>query len=424
MSAVVLLGSQWGDEGKGKITDFLAEKADCVVRYQGGSNAGHTVEVASEKFMLHLIPSGILYPKTTCVVGNGVVIDMGAIIEEMNGLKDRGIDVSNLRISSRAPIVMPYHKRMDAIEDEAKKIGTTKKGIGPAYEDKMARTGFRICDLLYDPEFDSKFREQVEKKNILLERIYGVEGFEAGALLEELHQQVSCLEPYVTDTSCLVYNAIQEGKKVLFEGAQGTLLDIDHGTYPFVTSSYPTAGGACVGAGVGPTCISRVLGIAKAYTTRVGEGPFPTELTDELGEVLRNRGAEFGVTTGRPRRCGWLDAVILRYAVRINGLTDFAITKLDVLDTLETVKICVAYNYKGKRLTEFPENINVLEECSPEYIELPGWQTDISGISRYEDLPENTRRYLDKIKELTGIRQSLIAVGPRRDQTIVQDQLF
>jgi adenylosuccinate synthase len=424
MSAVVLVGSQWGDEGKGKITDFLAEKADCVVRYQGGSNAGHTVEVANEKFMLHLIPSGILYPKTTCVIGNGVVVDMGEVLKELQGLQERGIDTSNLRISSRAQVVMPYHKEIDAIEDECKKIGTTKRGIGPAYEDKISRVGFRLCDLLYDPDFKERFSRELERKNLFLQKIYGAPGFEAEAIITELMEQVQQLEKYVADTSQLVYQAIKAGKKVLFEGAQGTLLDIDHGTYPYVTSSHPTAGGACVGAGVGPTSINRVIGVVKAYTTRVGEGPFPTELNDANGELLRERGAEFGTTTGRARRCGWLDAVILRYAARINGLTDLAITKLDVLDSFTTIKICVAYRYKGELIYEFPDNLGVLGNCVPEYIEMPGWQQDISRIERYEDLPAATQDYIAKIEELSGVKQSLVAVGPKRSQTIVSDQLF
>jgi len=423
MSAVVLVGSQWGDEGKGKITDFLAEKADCVVRYQGGSNAGHTVEVASEKFMLHLIPSGILYPKTTCIIGNGVVVDMGEVLTELKGLQERGIDTSNLRISSRAQVVMPYHKEIDAIEDQCKKIGTTKRGIGPAYEDKISRTGFRICDL-FDPGFKERFAQEMERKNLLLQKIYDAPGFEIEAIYAELMDQAARLQKYVADTSLLVNQAIKEGKKVLFEGAQGTLLDIDHGTYPYVTSSYPTSGGACIGAGVGPTNISRVIGVVKAYTTRVGEGPFPTELNDANGELLRSRGAEFGTTTGRARRCGWLDAVILRYAARINGLTDLAITKLDVLDTFATIKICVAYRYKGEILYEFPDNLGILQECVPEYIEMPGWQQDISQIEHYEDLPAAARNYIAKVEELCGVKQAIVAVGPKRTQTIVSDQLF
>ncbi|MGS0765921.1 adenylosuccinate synthase [Syntrophomonas curvata] len=425
MAAVVLVGAQWGDEGKGKITDFLAEKADCVVRYQGGSNAGHTVETDHGKFMLHLIPSGILYPATLCIVGNGVVVDMEKIIEEIKGLQGRGIDTSNLRISLRAPAVLPYHKKLDELEDQSSHIGTTKRGIGPAYADKINRIGFRIGDFLEDARFlEERFKSQVEYKNRLIKEIYHEEGFDWRQLLQETLEQVNWLKPYLADTSLLIYAAINENKKVLFEGAQGTLLDIDHGTYPFVTSSHPIAGGACVGAGIGPTCINRVLGVAKAYTTRVGEGPFPTELQDKDGEMLRRKGMEFGTTTGRPRRCGWLDAVILRYAARVNGLTELAITKLDVLDEFSTIKICTAYRYKGQSMSEFPGTISVLDQCEPEYIELPGWQQDISQVTSYADLPINARNYLAKIEELAGVKQSLIAVGPGREQTIVDDRLY
>ena len=425
MAAVVLVGTQWGDEGKGKITDFLAQKADCVVRYQGGSNAGHTVEVKGEKFMLHLIPSGILYPATLCIVGNGVVVDLGKIIAEMTGLQQRGIDTSNLRISRKAPVVLPYHKKLDTLEDKKSQIGTTKRGIGPTYADKINRIGFRIADFLEDREIlENRFKAQVEYKNRIIREIYQEEDFDWQQLLEETLEQVGQLKPYLADTSYLIHQHIKEDKKVLFEGAQGTMLDIDHGTYPFVTSSHPIAGGACVGAGIGPTFIDRVLGVAKAYTTRVGEGPFPTELYDTAGEILRRRGMEFGTTTGRPRRCGWLDAVVLRYAVRVNGLTDLAITKLDVLDEFSTIKICTAYRYKGQLIHEFPDTTSVLNQCEPEYIELPGWQQDITGVTSYKDLPANARNYLAKIEELTGVKQSLIAVGPGREQTIVNDQLY
>lgn len=425
MPATVLIGTQWGDEGKGKITDFLAQKADCVIRYQGGSNAGHTVEVANEKFMLHLIPSGILYPDTLCIIGNGVVVDMGKVIEELEALQKRGIDTSNLRISLRAPVVMPYHRKLDALQDQSSNIGTTKRGIGPTYADKINRIGFRICDFLADRDYlKGRFQKMVESKNRLIEEIYHEEGFDYQVMMDEALEQANKLRKYFADTSYLVDQYIRQGKKVLFEGAQGTLLDIDHGTYPYVTSSHPIAGGACVGAGIGPTKINKVLGVAKAYTTRVGEGPFVTELNDSVGEKLRSRGAEFGVTTGRPRRCGWLDAVILRYAVRVNGLTDIAITKLDVLDDFETIKICVGYRYGDQLLTEFPEIPGVLEQCVPEYIEMPGWMEDITKVTRYEDLPVNARAYLQKIEELTGIKHCLIAVGPNRKQTIVLCDLF
>lgn len=425
MSAIVLIGSQWGDEGKGKITDFLAEKADCVVRYQGGSNAGHTVEVLDQQFKLHLIPSGILYPNTQCIIGNGTVVDMGELIKELQGLESRGVDTSNLRISRRAPIVLPYHKKIDSLEDRTSNIGTTKRGIGPAYADKINRIGFRIGDLLDSPAyFESRFEAQVKQKNRIIEEIHGEAGFDCRELLDELRQQAEHLKPYIADTSLLIYEAIKKGRKVLFEGAQGTLLDIDHGTYPYVTSSHPIAGGACVGAGIGPTCIDRVIGVAKAYTTRVGEGPFPTELYDADGDMLQQRGMEFGTTTGRKRRCGWLDAVVLRYATRLNCLTDLAITKLDVLDEFAVLKICTGYKYKGAVISEFPESIEVLEGCEPVYMELPGWRQDITGVTEYEQLPPNARRYLEVIYGLTGVKQTLIAVGPKRSQTIVQDQLF
>ncbi len=425
MSAVVLVGAQWGDEGKGKVTDFLAEQANCVVRYQGGSNAGHTVEVANEQFKLHLIPSGILYPETLCVVGNGVVVDMEKLIEEIKGLNERGISTDNLKISLRAPVVIPYHKKIDELEERSSKIGTTKRGIGPTYADKINRIGFRMSDLVeLTDNFKARFKAQVEYKNRLIEEIYNDKGFHYQDLLDQLTGQAEQLKKYLADTSCLVYQAIQAGQKVLFEGAQGTLLDIDHGTYPYVTSSHPIAGGACTGAGIGPTCINRVLGVAKAYTTRVGEGPFPTELFDADGEALQARGAEFGTTTGRPRRCGWLDVVILRYAVRINGLTDFAFTKLDVLDTFDTIKICIGYKYKGNLMTEFPENADVLAACTPEYIEMPGWKQDITGTTTYEELPQKARDYIEKIEELTGIKHAIIAVGPKRTQTIIGSRLF
>lgn len=424
MPAVVLVGAQWGDEGKGKITDYLADEADCIVRYQGGSNAGHTVELDHQKFMLHLIPSGILHPEKICVIGNGVVVDLGKLIEEIDGLHQRGMSTDNLRISSRASVVMPYHKKLDEIEDRTHQIGTTKRGIGPTYADKISRVGFRISDLLRAGQFMERFTAEVSMKNRLIKEFYGEPGFDLDDMYGQLMKQIDLVRHYVTDTSLLVHTALRDGKKVLFEGAQGTLLDIDHGTYPYVTSSNPTAGGACIGAGIGPTEIGRVIGIAKAYTTRVGEGPFPTEQLDETGEFLRQRGAEFGTTTGRPRRCGWLDAVILRYAARINGLTDLAITKLDVLDAFPVVKICVGYHCRGELLKEFPENNHILQDCKPEYIEMPGWQQDISGITEYADLPVAAQDYIRVIEELTGVKQALLAVGPKRNQTIVTKSLF
>ncbi|HWP98730.1 MAG TPA: adenylosuccinate synthase [Syntrophomonadaceae bacterium] len=425
MSTLIVVGAQWGDEGKGKVTDFLAQQADYVVRYQGGSNAGHTVEVMDKKFMLHLIPSGILYPKTICVIGNGVVVDMGKLLDELHELQLRGIDTEHLRISQRAPVVLPYHKKIDELEDCASKIGTTKRGIGPTYADKINRVGFRFSDILHGGDhFREKFKSQVEFKNRIIEEIYGEKGFNFQELLDQVMDQAEALRKYVADTSLLVYNAIKDGKKVLFEGAQGTLLDIDHGTYPYVTSSNPTAGGACVGSGIGPTSIDQVLGIAKAYTTRVGEGPFPTEELGAIGEELRQRGAEYGTTTGRPRRCGWMDTVILRYAVRVNGLTNLAVTKLDVLDGFDTIKICTAYRCQGQLLYDFPENSNILEQCEPVYIEMPGWKQDISSFTNLDQLPVQALNYIHKIEELVGVKQALVAVGPNRVQTIITGRFF
>ncbi len=425
MSALVVVGAQWGDEGKGKITDFLAEYADLVVRYQGGSNAGHTVYVGQNKFMLHLIPSGILYPEKLCIIGNGVVIDMEKTWQEIQGLEERGVSTENLKISSRAHIVAPYHKKLDELEEIVSNIGTTKRGIGPAYTDKISRQGFRIADFINkDALAIERFKIQLQAKNRILKEVYGEESYDPDQVLDQLFAQAAKLSKYVTDTSLLIYDALQTGKKVLLEGAQGTLLDIDHGTYPYVTSSNPSAGGACIGAGIGPTNIKQVLGIAKSYTTRVGEGPFPTELSDDIGEYLREKGAEFGTTTGRARRCGWLDAVILRYAVRINGLTSIALTKLDVLDDLDSIKICVAYEINGEIVNEFPESISGLANCKPVYIEMPGWKQDISKITKFEDLPEKTKQYINKVEELIGVKQKLIAVGPGRDQTIIDGNIF
>lgn len=427
MAVIVLVGTQWGDEGKGKITDFLAEKADVVIRYQGGSNAGHTVVVGDRELKLHLIPSGILYPEKLCVIGNGVVLDPKTLLEEIDYLENAGISTDNLRISARAQVVMPYHKRLDELEEESKgeyKIGTTKRGIGPAYMDKVARSGIRFVDLLDPDEFVPKVKAVLRQKNELLTKVYGVAAIDETKLIEDYLGYADRLRRYAADTSLLINSAVENGQNVLFEGAQGTLLDIDLGTYPYVTSSHPVAAGACVGAGIGPTRIDRVLGVVKAYTTRVGEGPFPSELLDEVGEEIRRRGCEFGTTTGRPRRCGWLDTVILRYARRVNGIDRIAVTKLDVLDSLPKIKICTAYEYRGKVMTEFPDSLKVLAECRPVYEEMPGWMQDITGIDRWERLPDNTRRYLDRIRELTGLDFSLVAVGPERSQTIVVEQPF
>lgn len=427
MAAVVLIGSQWGDEGKGKITDFLAEKAKVVVRYQGGNNAGHTVVANGEEFKLHLIPSGILYEDKTCVIGNGVVIDPKVLLEELDYLAKRGIKTGKLLISSNAQVIMPYHRVLDGLEEEARgehKIGTTKRGIGPAYMDKASRIGIRIIDLLDKDEFAQKLRQNLVEKNNILVKLYGKEALNFDEIYNKYLDYAEKLRPMVTDSSLVIDKNIRAGEKVLFEGAQGTLLDIDHGTYPYVTSSSPIAGGACIGAGVGPTRINRVIGVIKAYTTRVGEGPFPTELLDKTGEEMRANGHEFGTTTGRARRCGWFDAVIARYAARVSGLSDFAVTKLDVLTGLETLKICVGYRVNEEILTEFPQSQKIFQQCRPLYEELPGWQEDITNVRRFEDLPEAARNYVQRIEVLTGVPATLVAVGPGREQTIVRGEIF
>lgn len=427
MSTVVVIGAQWGDEGKGKVTDFLAEKADMVVRYMGGNNAGHTVVVDDREFKLHLIPSGILYPDKICVIGSGVVIDPAVLLEELESLGRRGIGVENLRISQRAHIIFPYHQKLDQVEEERKgssKIGTTCRGIGPAYTDKSARVGIRVIDLLDREEFETLLQRNIEDKMDLLKEVYGCESLDYSSVLDSYRGYAESLKRYVCDTSVVVNNAIKQGKNVLFEGAQGTLLDLDHGTYPYVTSSHPTAGAACLGAGIGPTKIGRVIGVAKAYTTRVGEGPFPTELQDSAGAYIRKQGAEVGTTTGRPRRCGWFDGVVARYSARINGLDYLAITKLDILSGLDKVKICTGYNYRGEIMEEFPASLKVLKECTPIYEEFGGWQEDISGARKLADLPSGARKLLDRISEVSGTPVALIGVGSRRSQTILTADLY
>ncbi|WP_425059397.1 Adenylosuccinate synthetase [Sporomusa carbonis] len=427
MSSVVVIGTQWGDEGKGKIVDFLAEKADVVVRYQGGNNAGHTVVVDGTEFKLHLLPSGILYSGKTCVVGNGVVVDPAVMLKELKGMQDKGIDTSGLKVSNRAHVIMPYHRLLDEVEEESRgdrKIGTTKRGIGPCYMDKNSRAGIRMVDLMDEEEFCSKLEFNLEAKNHLLKAVYGVEGFDYEQVKQEYLEYARQLKPYVTDTAAVLHDAIKTGKKVLFEGAQATLLDLDHGTYPYVTSSHPIAGGACIGAGVGPTQINKVVGVVKAYTTRVGEGPFPTELHDEVGQTIRERGHEYGTTTGRPRRCGWLDACVVRYAGYVSGIDYMAITRLDILDGLKTLKICTGYKYKGQLLNEFPASLKVLAQVEPVYEELPGWDEPTSSVRRYEDLPVNARRYIERLREVSGIAVGIVSVGPGRDQTIILADMF
>ncbi|MGI6361741.1 MAG: adenylosuccinate synthase [Bacillota bacterium] len=426
MSTAVIVGAQWGDEGKGKIIDFLAQKADMVVRSQGGNNAGHTVVCGDETYKLHLIPSGILYDDVECIIANGVVADLAVVLKELDGLAAQGIGSDNLRISQRAQMIMPYHCQMDALQETLKgdsKIGTTKRGIGPAYVDKIARTGFRLIDLMDWPSFLQKLHSNIEEKNRIFE-LYGQELIDEEKIIADFKVYAERIKPYLADTAPIINQAIDDGKNVLFEGAQGTLLDIDHGTYPYVTSSYPTAGGACTGSGVGPTKIKRVLGIAKSYTTRVGDGPFPTELFDGIGETIRQQGFEFGTTTGRPRRCGWFDAVISRYSMMINGLTDLIVTKLDVLDSLSEIKICTAYEYQGRIITDFPADLSVLSECQPIYESLPGWQAPTTDCRSFSELPLNAQKYLQRVAELSGVEISIVAVGPERTQTIVINEIF
>lgn len=419
MSTLALVGAQWGDEGKGKIIDILAEKADMVVRSQGGNNAGHTVVVKGETYKLHLIPSGILYKNTDCIIGNGTVVDPKVVIAEMDGLKKRGIDLSRLKIDSRAHVILPYHLELDALSEDARgkaDIGTTKKGIGPCYMDKAERIGIRMYDLINPTSFKEKLERNVEIKNKLIVKIYGGNPVSFDEILKDYTNYAKILSPYVCDTSVLIYDAIKANKNILFEGAQGALLDLDVGTYPYVTSSHPVSGGVCVGAGIGPTLIKECLGIAKAYTTRVGKGPFPTELDDEIGEKIRQVGAEFGTTTGRPRRCGWLDAVILRFAVRVNGLTGIALNKLDTLTGIGKLKICTSYKKGETVVRHFPSDISELAECEPIYIELDGWKEDISGVTNFSDLPKNAQNYIKTIEKEIDCKISMIGVGPQRHQ--------
>lgn len=430
MSSVVLIGSQWGDEGKGKITDYLAEHADVVARFQGGNNAGHTVIVGDIEYKLHLIPSGIIYPGTKGIIGNGVVVDPEVLLDEMEYLRGKGVEVdpSNLKISSHAHIIMPYHKILDGLEEEARgdaKIGTTKRGIGPCYVDKIARVGIRFCDLVDEETFKAKLALNVRLKNRTLSKLYDQnELLDYDKIYAQFMEYRQMLAPFVDDVSVILNNYLKIGDKVLFEGAQGTLLDIDHGTYPFVTSSNPTAGFAAVGTGVGPTRIDSVLGVTKAYLTRVGEGPFPTELFDEVGDILGTVGHEFGTTTGRKRRCGWFDAVLMNYTAGINGLTHMAVTKLDVLDSLKTIKICTAYEIDGVVTKNFPPTLAELEKAKPVYEEVPGWECSTEGIKTYAELPLNAKAYLKKLEEIVDVPIAIIAVGPKRDETITIIDLF
>ncbi len=423
MASVVVIGTQWGDEGKGKIVDLLAEHADVVIRFQGGNNAGHTMVIRGEKFINHLVPSGILQNKI-CVLGNGMVVDPAVLLKEIDFLASKGIATGpdRIRISEIAQLIMPYHQRIDLAREEkkgAQQIGTTGRGIGPAYEDKVARRGIRFVELLEPETFERMVRMILEEKNFYLQNYFNAQPLDAESVIRQYREFAERLAPYVTNVSLVVDTAVKRRQRLLFEGSQGTHLDIDHGTYPYVTSSNTLAANACCGTGLGPKKITDIIGIVKAYTTRVGKGPFPTELTDAIGTHLQEKGAEFGSTTGRRRRCGWLDAVILRNAVRLNGVTGLAITKLDVLDGLESLKICTGYDYRGQILDVVPASLKVMEECRPVYETLPGWAENISGINRFSRLPKSVKSYLRRIEELTGVPIDIVSVGPDRDQTIV-----
>jgi adenylosuccinate synthase len=423
MANSVIVGAQWGDEGKGKVIDIFAAEADYIVRYQGGNNAGHTVVIGKDEFILHLIPSGILHKNKIFVIGNGVVVDPKALLDEIAMLESKGIRVvGRLFVSDRAHVIFPYHRRLDELKEGGikKKIGTTKRGIGPCYADKVDRTGIRIGDLLEEDTFKEKLSAVLEEKNEIFKKIYGAESFRLEGLCDEYLAYAKLIKQYVCDTTVLLNDAVRKNKRMLFEGAQGTLLDVDHGTYPFVTSSNSTAGGGATGTGVGPNKVDKTIGVVKAYTTRVGEGPFPTEFPPSLMEIIRKKGKEFGATTGRPRRCGWFDSVIVRYAVSVNGLDEIVVTKLDVLDELDTINICTGYRYDGKLYKDFPASIKVLTSCEPVYEKLPGWKKDTTSTTSYSKLPANAKKYLSRIQQLVGTKITLISVGSDRKQTFTK----
>ena len=429
MSSVIVLGAQWGDEGKGKIVDYLTQKANAVVRYSGGSNAGHTVVVNDIAYKLRLLPSGVLFNDKMNVLGNGVVINPGVFLKEIQGMKEKGIPCDNMVISDRAHVVLPYHQRLDELQEAAlgeNKIGTTKNGIGPCYMDKVARVGIRMCDLMEPETFAAKLKVNLEAKNAIITKIYGGEPFDYDTVLQEYLGYAEQLRPHVADTGVVLDEAFADEKKVLFEGAQATFLDIDHGTYPYVTSSNPTAGNACTGSGVGPRYIDHVVGVVKAYTTRVGEGPFATELldTDGPGNQIRETGHEYGTVTGRPRRCGWLDAFMLKYSARLNSLDYLAITRLDILDKMPVIKMCVGYELNGEMIKNIPASLNILSNVTPIYEEFEGWMTDISGIREYDKLPANAKKYLERLSEVAGVPLGIVSVGPNREQTIVLKELL
>jgi len=420
MTSVVVVGAQWGDEGKGKIVDLLTRYAHLVVRFQGGNNAGHTIVLKGKKFVFHLIPSGILYRNKKCMIGNGVVLDPAVLIEEIDEIKERGYfkNDSQLMISEETHLILPYHQRIDAAREKIFKIGTTGRGIGPAYEDKVARCGIRMADLMDEKVFREKLEANLIQKNAYLTQVLKEDGFEFSEIFDKYLQHKSRLEKYVTNTSLALHHALEKGRHVLFEGAQGALLDLDHGTYPYVTSSNTLAGNACAGSGIGPTMIHSVIGVAKAYTTRVGEGPFPTELQDEWGQKIRERGGEYGATTGRPRRCGWFDAVVVNHSIRVNGIRKMVMTKLDVLNDFETIKVCVGYRANGKVFNYVPSNLEVLKRSEPVYEELKGWKAEIKGARNFRDLPPNARHYIRRIGELIHAKITMVSVGSERDETV------
>lgn len=427
MSSVVVVGTQWGDEGKGKITDFLSENAEVIARYQGGDNAGHTIQFDGETYKLHLIPSGIFSKDKISVIGNGVVVNPKALIKELAYLHDKGITTENLRISDRAHVILPYHIQLDQLQEDSKgdqKIGTTIKGIGPAYMDKAARVGIRMADLLDKEIFEERLRINLEEKNRSFVKMYDSTAIDFEDVFEEYYQYGQELKQYVCDTSVVLNDALDDGKRVLFEGAQGVMLDIDQGTYPFVTSSNPVAGGVTIGSGVGPSKIDKVVGVCKAYTSRVGDGPFPTELFDEVGQRIRDIGREYGTTTGRPRRIGWFDTVVMRHSKRVSGITNLSLNSIDVLSGLETVKICTAYERNGEEILHYPASLKELAECTPIYEELPGWSEDITACRTLAELPENARNYVHRISELVGVRISTFSVGPDREQTNILESVW
>jgi adenylosuccinate synthase len=421
MATRVVIGTQWGDEGKGKYIDMLAQNSDFVVRFSGGNNAGHTIVANGVKYALHLIPSGILHGGKTCIIGNGVVVDPAVLLKEMSSLNDKGVSTDNLLVSDRAHVIMPYHKELDELQEKfrgSNSLGTTKRGIGPAYADKTERCGIRMCDFIDTDAFAEKVRSNLEVKNLIIEKVYGGKGFDADQIIAEYSEYARQLKKHVTDTNNVLFNAIESDKNILFEGAQATFLDLDFGTYPFVTSSNPVAGGVCTGAGIGPVYIDEVYGVLKAYTSRVGAGPFPTEQDNEIGNTIRELGWEYGTTTGRPRRCGWLDMVMIRYAAKVNGLTGLAINHVDTIGKLDKIKLCRAYKKDGMEINHFPSSLKELTKCEPVYEEFDSWKEDISDAKSFEALPANAKKYLGRIEELAGVKIRFIGVGKDREQTI------